>query len=237
MKTGAMAFFDEKYDDRVRVLSLGPSKELCGGTHVGRTGDIGAFVIVSEGSVQSGVRRIEAHTGPRALRTLQAMRRAASNAARCLNVPVAELADKVQALLTQRKALEKALQKAEGARAAADQTTETLGEHAGVKVQAVHLPDADRKVLLPLLDELRQAGGDLLVLVTGASKGRLAVLLGSSDSVTARVHAGDVLKAALASLGGRGGGNARTGQGGLPSADAATISALRAAVLAALQSA
>jgi len=221
--TGAAAFFEEKYGDSVRVLDIGPSVELCGGTHVRSTGDIGTFLVVQESSLQSGVRRMECRTGQAALDFVQDVRRAAQQAARSLNTRIEEIPDKTEQLLKQRRDLEKALEKAVAAQAAGRQDVKDLGTVNSIDIRALHLTDVDGKSLLPMLDELRKSLGKTAILVTNRAKGRLAVTLGVTEDLTEELHAGNTLRAVLNELGGRGGGRAATAQGGLDQGDEGTI--------------
>ncbi|MBR58268.1 MAG: alanine--tRNA ligase [Myxococcales bacterium] len=235
VKSGAMAFFEEKYGDEVRVLKMGPSIELCGGTHVGQTGEIGFFAVTSEGSLASGVRRIEARTGVGVLQHVHDIRRAAQQAARALNSGVGDLPDKVQGLLKSRRELEKSLEKAIAAQASGRTDLTELASVGDVPVHGLRLTDADGKSLLPMLDELRAQSGRGVVLITNAANGRLALALGVSDSFTDSLHAGNLLREALTAVNGRGGGNARSARGGLDQADPETIEKLEGALVNAVQ--
>ncbi|MGH8074152.1 MAG: alanine--tRNA ligase [Lysobacter sp.] len=214
---GAMALFGEKYGDEVRVLRMGEgSTELCGGTHVGRTGDIGLFKIVSEGGVSAGVRRIEALTGQGALDHVSIEEERLGEAARLLGGNAADVADKVRGLVERQKKLERELG-ALKARAASGATSDLAGsavEVGGLKVLAARLDGFDAKALRDALDRLRQQLGDAIVILAGTSDGKAALVAGVSGAALGRVKAGELLGHVAGQINGKGGGRPDMAQGG-----------------------
>ena len=214
---GAMALFGEKYGERVRVLRMGDaSTELCGGTHVARTGDIGLLKIVSEGGVSAGVRRIEALTGQGALDFVTGEEHRLAEAARLLGSPVAEVGDKLRVLLDRQKKLERELD-ALKAKAASGATADLAGsavDVAGIKVLAARLEGFDAKALREAVDRLKQQLGDAVVLLAGANDGKAALVAGVSGSALGRVKAGELLSNIAGRIGGKGGGRPDMAQGG-----------------------
>ncbi|TAK38120.1 MAG: alanine--tRNA ligase [Lysobacteraceae bacterium] len=214
---GAMALFGEKYGERVRVLRMGDtSTELCGGTHVARTGDIGLFKIVSEGGVSAGVRRIEAVTGQGALDHVVESERQLHDAAHLLGGTSAELHDKLRGLLDRQKRLEREL---EAARAkAASGATADLASQArevnGVHVLAVRLEQFDGKALREAVDRLKQQLGDAVVVLAGAADGKAALVAGVSGVALSKVKAGELLAHVARQVNGKGGGRPDLAQGG-----------------------
>jgi alanyl-tRNA synthetase len=233
VEQGAMALFGEKYGDEVRVVAMGEgdgnraaySIELCGGTHVGRTGDIGYFRIVSESPVAAGVRRIEAVTGASAEQRL-------AQAANVLKTSPAELPDRVAALLEDRRKLERqvsVLQKklATGGSAAA------LEEVAGVTLAARNLGDVPARDLKGLADAIGKQIGSGVVALVSTAEGKASIVVGVSPDLTGRFSAVDLVRAASAAVGGKGGGGrpdlAQAGGPDAAAADAA-LDAVRAAM-------
>jgi alanyl-tRNA synthetase len=214
---GAMALFGEKYGERVRVLRMGDtSTELCGGTHVSRTGDIGLFKIIAEGGVSAGVRRIEAVTGQGALDHVAAGERRLDEAARMLGGNAADVGDKLRALLDRQKKLERELESLK-AKAASGATADLAGsavEVRGVKVVASRLEGFDAKALREAVDRLKQQLGNAVVLLAGAKDGKAALIAGVSDSLTGKVKAGELLSHVAAQINGKGGGRPDMAQGG-----------------------
>src|SRR5690606_27742991 len=164
---GAIALFGEKYGERVRVVKMGPSVELCGGTHVGRTGDIGLFKIVSESGVSAGVRRIEALTGQAALDHVAAEERRLQQAAGLLGGSPADLVEKIRQLAEKQKRLERELEslKAKAAAGATADLASSAVDVAGVKVLAARLEGFDAKALREAVDRLKQQLGDVVVVL------------------------------------------------------------------------
>ncbi|HEY9541884.1 MAG TPA: alanine--tRNA ligase [Luteimonas sp.] len=214
---GAMALFGEKYGERVRVLRMGDtSTELCGGTHVSRTGDIGLFKIVSEGGVSAGVRRIEAVTGQGALDHVAAEERRLGEAAQLLGGTTAEAADKLRALLEKQKRLERELEslKAKAASGATADLASGAVEVGGIKVLAARLEGFDAKALREAVDRLKQQLGDTVVVLAGASGGKAALVAGVGGAALKRIKAGELLAHIAGQIGGKGGGRPDLAQGG-----------------------
>ncbi|MCE4516312.1 alanine--tRNA ligase [Xanthomonas hortorum] len=214
---GAMALFGEKYGENVRVLKMGGySTELCGGTHVTRTGDIGLFKITSEGGVSSGVRRIEAVTGQGALDYVADEERRLLEAAHLLGGNATEVVDKVRALTERQKRLERELEslKAKLASGATADLGASAVDVAGVKVIAVRLEGFDAKALRDAMDRLKQQLGDSVIVLAGASAGKVALVAGVNGSPTGKVKAGELLGHIASQIGGKGGGRPDLAQGG-----------------------
>jgi alanyl-tRNA synthetase len=214
---GAMALFGEKYGERVRVLRMGDtSTELCGGTHVARTGDIGLFKIVSEGGVSAGVRRIEAVSGQGALDHVALEEQRLAEVAQMLGGNAADVGDKLRALLDRQKKLERELDAAK-AKAASGATADLAAqavEIAGVRVLAARLENFDGKALRDAVDRLKQQLGDAVVVLAGASDGKAALVAGVSGKALGKVKAGELLAHVAAQIGGKGGGRPDLAQGG-----------------------
>lgn len=214
---GAMALFGEKYGENVRVLKMGDySTELCGGTHVNRTGDIGLFKITSEGGVSAGVRRIEAITGQGALDYVNAEEARLAEAAELLGGSAADVVEKIRALGLRQKQLERELE-AVKAKAAAGATADLSGqavEVAGVKVLAVRLEGFDAKALRDAMDRLKQQLGDAVIVLAGAQDGKAALVAGVNGSAMGKVKAGELLSHIAGQIGGKGGGRPDLAQGG-----------------------
>ncbi len=214
---GAMALFGEKYGEEVRVLRFGPtSTELCGGTHVGRTGDIGLFKIVSEGGVSAGVRRIEAVTGQGALDHVASEERRLHEAAQLLGGNAGDVADKLRALLDRQKKLERELDQLK-AKAASGATSDLAGQAQdvdGVKVLAARLEGFDAKALRDAMDRLKQQLGDAVVVLAGTDGGKAALVAGVSGAALGRVKAGELLGQVAGRINGKGGGRPDMAQGG-----------------------
>ena len=214
---GAMALFGEKYGENVRVLRMGAtSTELCGGTHVGRTGDIGVFKIVSEGGIQAGVRRIEAVTGQGALDYIAAEERRLDEAADLLGGNPAEIGDKLRALLDRQKKLERELEglKAKAANAAVADLAATAVEIGGIRVLAARVEGLDAKALRDAVDNLKQQLRDAVVLLAGVADGKVALIAGVSGAALGSIKAGELLAHVAGQIGGKGGGRPDMAQGG-----------------------
>jgi alanyl-tRNA synthetase len=199
LETGAMALFGEKYGDKVRVVSIDTfSKELCGGTHVARTGDIGICKIVYEGSISAGVRRIEAITGEGALRRFQ---EAQTQLARFAGIDV-------EKLQSREKALEHELQqlKTKVAQAQVGQLEEQVREVKGVKILAAQVEGLDRNQLRTLVDSLRNKLKTAVVVLASGEDGAVSIVAGVTKDLTAKVHAGKLAGAVATAVGGKGGG-------------------------------
>jgi alanyl-tRNA synthetase len=214
---GAMALFGEKYGEHVRVLRMGEtSTELCGGTHVRRTGDIGVFKIVSEGGIQAGVRRIEAVTGQGALDFIASEERRLNEAAHLLGGNPADVAEKLRSLLEKQKKLERELESLKAKAASA--TVADLGASAidisGIKVLAARLEGLDAKALRDAVDTLKQQLRDAVVLLASAADGKVALVAGVSGAALGQIKAGELLAHVAGQIGGKGGGRPDMAQGG-----------------------
>ena len=212
---GAVALFGEKYDDTVRVLNMGEaleadadySVELCGGTHVQRTGDIAVFTIVSEGAVASGIRRVEALTGEAARIHLIGEGHIAKAAAETLKTPLPKLVERVEALQNERKNLEKQLAEARKKLALGGSGGEVKPEDVGgVPFIGKVLPDVSPKELRGLIDQTRQKTGSGVLVFVAVNDGKAAIGVGVSDDFQERFSAVDLVRIAAAAVGGKGGG-------------------------------
>ena len=216
MDAGAIALFGEKYGERVRVVKMGQSVELCGGTHVGRTGEIGLFKLVSEGGVSAGVRRVEALTGQAALDHVLGEERRLREVAGLLGGTTGEVADKLRGLLDRQKRLEREID-AHKARAASGATADLAGQAvdvAGIKVLAARLEGLDAKALRDAMDRLRQQLGDAAIVLAGTSDGKAALVAGVGGAAVGRVKAGELVAFVAGRTGGKGGGRPDMAQGG-----------------------
>ena len=215
---GAMALFGEKYGDQVRVLTMGGgfSVELCGGTHVKRTGDIGLFKIVSEGGVAAGVRRIEAVTGEQALTYLNSAEDQLKEAAALVKGSRDNLLDKLGAMLERNRMLEKELEqlKAKAASATGNDLAGSAIEVNGVKTLAARVDGLDGKAMLALVDQLKNKLGSGVILLGGVQDDKVVLVAGVTQDLTSRLKAGELMKQAAAVVGGKGGGRPDMAQGG-----------------------
>ena len=214
---GALALFGEKYGENVRVLRFGPtSTELCGGTHVGRTGDIGLFKIVTEGGVSAGVRRIEALTGQGALDYVADEERRLDEAATLLGGTAADIGDKLRALLDRQKKLERELEavKAKAASGATSDLAAQAQDVEGIRVLAARLEGFDAKALRDAVDRLKQQLGDAVIVLAGTQGGKASLVAGVSGAAAGRVKAGELLSEIAGRIGGKGGGRPDMAQGG-----------------------
>jgi alanyl-tRNA synthetase len=228
-KTGAVMIFGEKYGDVVRVVRIGPSKELCGGTHVRRTGDIAFFKIASEESIAAGVRRIVAYTGPRAVEISQREAEELRHAAALLKAGVFEVAQKIESAQRRVKELERALDEA-SSRIAAAQSGDLAArarEIGGAKVLATRV-QGDGKSLRELADKLRDKLGKGVVALGAEQDGKAILLVAVTKELTAKVKAGDLVKEGAKHVGGSGGGKPELAQAGGP--DAARLDEALAAI-------
>ncbi|AEB85247.1 alanine--tRNA ligase [Alicycliphilus denitrificans] len=207
-KTGAVMLFGEKYGETVRVLDIGTSRELCGGTHVQRTGDIGLFKVVAEGGVAAGVRRIEAVTGENALAYLQGLEATVDQAAAALKAPAAELATRIAGALDQIKALEKELAQLKGKLASAqgDELASQAVEVKGIKVLAAKLDGADAKQLRETMDKLKDKLKTAAIVLAAVDGDKVQLAAGVTADSTARVKAGELVNFVAGQVGGKGGG-------------------------------
>jgi alanyl-tRNA synthetase len=215
--TGAMALFGEKYGEEVRVVSVpGFSRELCGGTHVSRTGDIGVCKIVYETSISAGVRRIEAITGEAALRQYQELTGAVRRIADAMKASEPELIEHVEKLLAAERALEKQVEQlkdklAQAAAAGLEAKARTI---AGVKVLAARLDGMDRQQMRSLADSLRNKWKSAVVVLASAVEGSVAIVTAVTKDRAAKVHAGKLAGALAQAVGGKGGGRPDMAEGG-----------------------
>jgi alanyl-tRNA synthetase len=215
--TGAMALFGEKYGEQVRVVSVpGFSRELCGGTHVARTGDIGVCKIVYEGSIAAGVRRIEAVTGEGALRQYQETAGAVRRIAEMVQSGEPELVDHVEKLLSAQHALEKQVEQLKNklAQAAVGQVEALARTFGEVKVVAARLDGMDRPQMRALADALRNKWKSAVVVLAGAEDGNVSIVSAVTKDLTAKVHAGKLAGAVALAVGGKGGGRPDMAEGG-----------------------
>ena len=209
-KTGAMMLFGEKYGDTVRVLEIGSSRELCGGTHVARTGDIGLFKVIAESGVASGVRRIEAIAGAQVLNHLQHLETTLESAASALKAPMGEINVKIAQILEQTKILEKELDslKAKLASSQGNDLLSTAVSVGDVKVLSATLPGADAKMLRETLDQLRNKLKSCVVVLGSAQGEKVQLAAGVSSDLTSKVKAGELVNFVALQVGGKGGGKA-----------------------------
>lgn len=207
-KTGAMMLFGEKYGDEVRVLDIGTSRELCGGTHVSRTGDIGLFKITAESGVAAGVRRVEATTGEGALKLINGQQALIAQLAADLKAPAHELASKVAQLNEHAKSLEKELARLKS-RLASSQGDDLVGQAvdiAGVKVLAATLEGADANTLRETMDKLKDKLKSAAIVLASAQDGKVSLAAGVTADLIAKVKAGELVNHVAGQVGGKGGG-------------------------------
>ncbi len=217
IKSGAMALFGEKYGDQVRVVGMQDfSTELCGGTHVERTGDIGFFKIVSESGVAAGIRRVEALTGEGALAWVQAQELKLTEAARALKAQPAEVAAKIGQVLENTRSLEKELAKLKS-RMASAQGEDLVSQAVAVKgarVLAATLDGADSKTLRDTLDRLKDKLKSAAIVLATAQDGRVSIVAGVTADLTSKVKAGELVNHVAQQVGGKGGGRPDMAQAG-----------------------
>ncbi|ART50130.1 alanine--tRNA ligase [Acidovorax carolinensis] len=207
-KTGAMMLFGEKYGETVRVLDIGTSRELCGGTHVQRTGDIGLFKVVGEGGVAAGIRRIEAVTGANALAYLQNLEDTVNQAASTLKAPVAELNTRIAQALENARTLEKEVAALKGKLASAqgDELLTQAVEVKGLKVLAVVLPGADAKTLRDTMDKLKDKLKTAAIVLAAVDGDKVQIAAGVTADSVGRIKAGELVNFVASQVGGKGGG-------------------------------
>ena len=207
-KEGAMMLFGEKYGDTVRVLDIGSSRELCGGTHVARTGDIGLFKIVAEGGVAAGIRRVEAVTGDNALAHLQQIESTLDGVAASLKVATAEVPQRVSAVLDHVRALEKELAALKGKLASAqgDELVARAVDVAGIKVLAATLQGADAKALREAMDKLKDKLKSAAIVLATVDGGKVQLAAGVTADRMGRIKAGELVNFVAQQVGGKGGG-------------------------------
>jgi alanyl-tRNA synthetase len=215
-KTGAMMLFGEKYGDEVRVLDIGSSRELCGGTHVTRTGDIGFFKIVAEGGVAAGIRRVEAVTGDNALAWVQAQEATIAAAAAALKAPAAEIEAKIAQLIESAKAAERELAKLKGklASSAGDDLAGGAIDVKGAKVLVATLDGADLKTLRETMDKLKDKLGSAAIVLSAVADGKVTLIAGVTNDLTSKVKAGELVNHVAQQVGGKGGGRPDMAQAG-----------------------
>jgi alanyl-tRNA synthetase len=216
IKYGAMALFGEKYGDQVRVLGIGSSKELCGGTHVNRTGDIGLFKIVSEGGVAAGIRRVEAVTGEVALAFVQDMAAKLSEAASALKAQPEELSQRIGQVQDHVKALEKELA-ALKSKLASSQGEGLIAQAAdinGIKVLAATLNGADVATLRETMDKLKDKLKTAAIVLAAVNDGKVSLIAGVTKDAVSKVKAGELVNFVAQQVGGKGGGRPDMAQAG-----------------------
>ena len=215
-KLGAMMLFGEKYGDVVRVIDIGSSRELCGGTHVRRTGDIGVFSIVAEGGVAAGVRRIEAITGDVALAYMQGMETALGGVAGTLKVQPGDVQARVYSILDQVRQLERelALLKSKQVAAQGDSLVSQAVDVKGAKVVAHALEGADATALRETLDKLRDKLKSAVVVLASTAGGKVSLVAGVTPDLTGKVKAGELVNMVAQQVGGKGGGRPDMAQAG-----------------------
>ena len=206
--TGAMMLFGEKYGETVRVLDIGTSRELCGGTHVQRTGDIGLFKIVMEGGVAAGIRRVEAITGLNALAYLQGLEATVDAAAATLKAPTAELTGRITGTLEQIKALEKEVAQLKGKLASSqgDELLEQAVQVQGVNILAAQLEGADAKTLRDTLDKLKDKLKTAAIVLAAVDGDKVQLAAGVTQDTVGKVKAGELVNFVAQQVGGKGGG-------------------------------
>mgnify|MGYP001601334872 CR=1 FL=1 len=239
VKSGAMALFGEKYADDVRVLAIGTSKELCGGTHVTRTGDIGLFKIVVEAGVAAGIRRVEAITGDNALHYLQSLDARLNEAAAALRAQPSELVPRIGQVQDQVRALEKELEKLKSKLASSqgDELAAQAVDVKGLKVLAAQLDGADVKTLRETMDKLKDKLQSAAIVLAAVADGKVSLIAGVTADATSKVKAGELVNFVAQQVGGKGGGRPDMAQAGgtdpanLPKALAGVTECVSAMVL------
>jgi alanyl-tRNA synthetase len=213
-----MMLFGEKYGDEVRVLDIGSSRELCGGTHVARTGDIGVFKIYAEGGVAAGIRRVEATTGPTALALINSQLQELQDVARELRAqPAAGMVQRaVKDLIDEKKALEKELSRTRS-KLALGQGQDLASQAVdvkGAKVLAATLDGADAKTLRDTLDKLKECLKSAAIVLGAVNDGRISLIAGVTSDLTGKLKAGDLVNYVAQQVGGKGGGRPDMAQAG-----------------------
>ncbi|MFP5460408.1 MAG: alanine--tRNA ligase [Gammaproteobacteria bacterium] len=216
VKGGAVALFGEKYGETVRVLDIGSSRELCGGTHVERTGDIGLFKIVAEGGVAAGIRRVEAVTGENALAWVQRLSASLAEAAAAVKAPPSELTQRIEQVLDNVKSLEKELArlKSRMATSQGDDLAAQAVDVAGIKVLAASLEGADVKTLRETMDKLKDKLKTAAIVLAAVDGAKVSLIAGVTADATAKVKAGELVNFVAQQVGGKGGGRADMAQAG-----------------------
>ncbi len=216
VRGGAMALFGEKYGDEVRVLDIGSSRELCGGTHVSRTGDIGLFKVVAEGGVAAGVRRIEAITGENAVAWVQALDARTKEAASMLKVAPGELVARIGQSLEHVRTLEKEIARLKSKLASShgEDLAEQAVEVDGIKVLAATLDGADAKTLRETMDRLKDRLQRAAIVLAAIDGAKVSLIAGVTPNATAKVKAGELVNFVAQQVGGKGGGRPEMAQAG-----------------------
>lgn len=212
-----MALFGEKYGEEVRVLSMGEfSMELCGGTHVERSGDIGLFKITTETGIAAGIRRIEAITGEKALNWIEKTENELQKAADLLKVNRYELVAKLEQFLQRNREQEKQIEKlkAQMAHAQVDELIKQVVAVNDVQVLAAELPNADANILRDTVDQLKQKFDKAVIALAAVNDGKIQLVVGVTKNCTDKVKAGDIVGELAQRLGGKGGGRPDLAQGG-----------------------
>jgi alanyl-tRNA synthetase len=220
-KSGAMMLFGEKYGDEVRVLTIGSSKELCGGVHVTRSGDIGLFKIIGESGVAAGVRRVEAVTGDNALALVQQQQAMLSEAAAAFKAPVSEVPAKIVQVLDNVRALEKELTRLKSKLAASQgddltsQAQDVKGkEGTQIRVLAAIMEGADVTALRETMDKLRDKLKSAAIVLGSVADGKVTLIAGVTPDLTGKVKAGELVNMVAQQVGGKGGGRPDMAQAG-----------------------
>jgi alanyl-tRNA synthetase len=215
-KAGAVALFGEKYGDEVRVLDIGSSRELCGGTHVRRTGDIGLFKIVSETGIAAGIRRVEATTGEGALAWVQQQEARLAQAAAALKSSPQEVSQKIGQIIDNVRALEKELARLKS-RLASSRGDELAGQAVdvkGVKVLAASVDGADARGLREAMDKLKDKLKSAAIVLAAVNDGKVSLIAGVTQDATGRLKAGELVNHVAQQVGGKGGGRPDMAQAG-----------------------
>jgi len=231
-KSGAMMLFGEKYGDEVRVVSIGSSKELCGGTHVARSGDIGLFKVLAEAGVAAGVRRIEAVTGNNALRYVQEQERRVHGISALLKTQPDEIAERVAGILDNVRSLEKevARLKSKLATSQGDELVAAAVEVKGARVLAATLAGADVATLRETMDKLKDKLKSAAIVLASVGDGKVSLIAGVTADLTGKVKAGELVNFVAQQVGGKGGGRPDMAQAG--GSDAAALPGALAGVAA-----
>ena len=215
-EVGAVMLFGEKYGDEVRVLDIGSSRELCGGTHVSRTGDIGLFKITGQSGVAAGIRRIEVVTGKGALAYVQQQEAKLAGAAQLLKAPVGEIESRIAQLQESARTAERELAriKARAAASAGDDLAGAAIDVKGAKVVAAALDGSDAKTLRETIDKLKDKLKSAAIVLASVSDGRVTLIAGVTSDLTGKVKAGELVNHVAQQVGGKGGGRADMAQAG-----------------------
>ncbi len=214
---GAMALFGEKYEEQVRVLSMGDfSTELCGGTHANRTGDIGLFRIIAESGTAAGIRRIEAITGKKAVESVHQQVDLLQDIAQLVKSDIHSLSEKVRVTLDRTKALEKELQQLKDQQAAQESSSlaSTAKEVKGVKLLVSQLSNTEPKMLRTMVDDLKNQLGSAIIVLSTISDDKVSLIVGVTKDLTAKIRAGELISSVAQQIGGKGGGRPDMAQAG-----------------------